>query len=1012
MGIYELDFDRPAYLLLLLLIPLLWYWSRESLSAMGRARRAGAMALRALVVAGLALALAEVHLVRKSDRLAVMYVLDRSLSLSAEQSKAALDFINRSREAGRGRQGSDLAGVILFGREAVVELPPVDVPVPIVQLEAQVDGQSTDLAGALRLARACFPPHCAKRIVVLSDGNENLGSATEEAASLAAAGIGIDVVPLRRTRAGDVSVEKVTAPTEVRRGSPFEVRVVLNNSHPEGTAGGDVSGKLRVFRRVGADEQLVTEQSIVVEPGKRVFSWREELNSADFFTYDAEFVPDAVAHDAIPQNNRATAYTQVHGQGRVLLVEDWSSPGEFTDLVERLRAARIEVDVRPSNQLFGNLAELQRYETVVLANVPRTSGDQAETMSQFSDDQMEMLVRNTQQLGGGLVMLGGPNSFGAGGWTNTPIEQAMPVDFQIKNAKIVPIGALVLVLDRSGSMSGEKIDMSKAAAVAALKTLGAQDQIGVVAFDSEAHWVARLQRVGNGVRVGAQISLIGADGGTNMEPGMREGYEALARVNAGIKHMIVLTDGRTNGAGFEGMANRMRKRGITTTCVAIGSDADTALMQFVAQAGGGNFYRVERPKMIPRIFMKEARRVARPLVFENEAGIPTQLNLRHEMLAGIDGPLPPMTGYVMTTVKESPLVEMPLSASQPAPGAHPLLAAWTYGLGRAVAMTTDAGQRWTKTWSTWQDYERLYTQVIRWSMRPTTGDSKLTLFAQVRDGVLTAIVTAVDAEGEFANFLALRGAAVGPGMKPLDLNFTQTAPGRYVAECPVTDSGNYFVTVVPGQGRAPMRAGVTLPHSAEFRDARENLGLLTRLAEQVPMAGKRGQLIDSGRATPEPAAEPNVFRRDLPIDTERRPFWNFVVLAAACLFLVDVCHRRVLVSLDPLRNRLADMLARRRDEARDLPAAIARLRNRKDEISRQLDGRRAASRFESQESSLVTKGEPMLEEESPSSASAATAAPAEGLALAPDENRAESYTERLLSAKRRARVANRTTDDP
>ncbi len=138
-----------------------------------------------------------------------------------------------------------------------------------------------------------------------------------------------------------------------------------------------------------------------------------------------------------------------------------------------LRRQNLEVVVQPSNRLFSNLAELQRYDLVVLADVARTTGVDAERLATFSDDQIEMLVQNTQHMGSGLLMLGGPDSFGAGGWTNTALEKAMPVDFQVKNAKVVPSGALMLVLDSSGSMSGDKLELSKAAAMAAVKILGA-----------------------------------------------------------------------------------------------------------------------------------------------------------------------------------------------------------------------------------------------------------------------------------------------------------------------------------------------------------------------------------------------------------------------------------------------------------------------------------------------------------------------------------------------------------
>ncbi len=520
---HRLDVDRPAWLLLLLLLPLVWLAARRSLAALGRFRWLLAMGLRTIVLVALVLTLAEVHLVRRSDRLAVMYLLDRSLSVTPQQAKSAVEFINESRKKQRDRRRGDLAGVVVFGREAGVELPPCDDDLPLGQIETPVDGGATDLAAAMRLARACFPADYAKRIVVLSDGNENIESALAEGRALLAAGIGIDVVPLRRERVGDVAVERVVMPGEVRKAMPFDVRIVLTNSHQASDSGAaTVAGKLRMFRRSGDKEELVSEQDVAVDPGKRVFSFRDELDAPDFYTYEARFTPAESGQDSLPQNNQATGFVQVAGRGRVLMIEDCERRGEFDRLVDRMRRANLEVDLQSSDQASLGLADLQRYDTVVLANVARTSGEGAE-VSQLGDEQIDALVQNTQQLGCGLVMLGGPDSFGAGGWTNTPLERAMPVDFQIKNAKVVPSGALVLVIDRSGSMSGDKIEMSKAAAIAAVKTLGSRDQIGVISFDSEAQWIVPLASVGDGHKATVRIGRLAPGGGTDMMPAMSQG---------------------------------------------------------------------------------------------------------------------------------------------------------------------------------------------------------------------------------------------------------------------------------------------------------------------------------------------------------------------------------------------------------------------------------------------------------------------------------------------------------
>jgi hypothetical protein len=287
-------------------------------------------------------------------------------------------------------------------------------------------------------------------------------------------------------------------------------------------------------------------------------------------------------------------------------------------------------------------------------------------------------------------------------------------------------------------------------------------------------------------------------------------------------------------------------------------------------------------------------------------------------------------------------------------------------------------------------------------MRPTTGDGKLTMFAEARDGKLRAVVTALDKDDQFMNFLALRGAAVGPDMKPLDLNFEQFAPGRYVAECPLQESGNYFVTVVPGQGLAPLRTGVNVPHSAEFRDKATNLTLLANLAGQKPEHGKPGRVIPQANIKDDPLREGDVFRRDLPPALARRPFWHYTVLIAACVFLCDVFFRRVAVSFAPvgvLAARLGNLLRRRDAVAATPEQSLERLRGQKEAIARQLDDRRAAVRFEAPPAEGAVA--PLEMDAEPADAIAPKSEPQKSsLAPAETDADAETYTERLLKAKR------------
>jgi hypothetical protein len=483
-----LVFNSPWYLLLLLLLPAMWWFSFRSLSGLGRWRRLFALTFRTAVFTLVVCALAEMQYQRTSDRLTVIYLLDQSLSIPEDRRAAMVRYTNASIRAQRKDEKGDRAGVIVFGRNAEVELPPVEFNIELVpRIESLLDPEFSNVAGALQRAMSMFPHDAAKRIVLVTDGNQNMGDALEQARAIADAGVSIDVLPVPLEGRSEISVEKVALPVDVRRDQPFEMRVVLNNEIPEGAAGRAVPGRVRIVRKAGERETELVNQPFTLEPGKHVIPFTETIDQPDFYTYQVNFVPNNPADDQMAQNNQATAFTHVRGKGQVLLIEDWANPGEFDYLIERLRNEGLEVVVQPSNRLFSSLPELQRYDTVILANVPRTSGEETGSVSSFSDAQIQMLVRNTEELGCGLIMLGGANSFGAGGWTNTDLEKAMPVDFQIKSSEVVPIGALALNMHASEIPQANY--WQKVIAQEAIKALGARDYAGLISWNGTDQWL-------------------------------------------------------------------------------------------------------------------------------------------------------------------------------------------------------------------------------------------------------------------------------------------------------------------------------------------------------------------------------------------------------------------------------------------------------------------------------------------------------------------------------------------
>ena len=777
-------FEEPRWLWLLLLLPLLWVFSFHSLSGLGRVRRLIVLTLRSLVFLLIILALAEMQWLRSHDRMTAIYLLDQSASIPVELREAMVDVVKQSVSEHRDDSRRDRAALIVFGRDANIEVPPLDADLPIPgRLETLFDlkTDATNLAAAMKLAQATFPEDSSRRVVIITDGNENLGDAQAMARLLAQDGIGIDVVPVELGQRPEIFLERVTLPPDIRKGEPFSASVVVNHVVEEGTENPQpVEGKIRLTRRAGQTVETLSEQPIELPVGKSVLRFENQIDRPDFYEYEAVFVPQSAEDDTLPQNNRATAFTQVLGQGHVLLIEDWEHRGEFDYLVDRLRLMNLQVTVIASNELFTSLAELQRYDSVILANVPRSSGDER-MLTNFTDDQVEMLVRNTQDMGCGLIMLGGPNSFGAGGWSNTELEKAMPVDFQIYNAKVVPVGALAMVMHASEMAQGNF--WQKKIAEEALRALGPQDFCGIIHWAGAEEWLwghpKGLLPVGpNRQQMLSRLSRMTPGDMPDFDPSLRMAAAAFANCKeAAVKHMIVISDGDPSPAS-QSVLRAFQRLQVKVTTVAVGTHgpAGHGELDRIATATGGKYYVVRSPDALPRIYQREARKVARPLVKETE--VQPQIRTRHEILQGIDDPPPPIRGFVLTTLKQNPLVEVSLVSPDPPDERNAtLLASWTYGLGRTAVLTTDAGKRWADTWTGWEGYDQLFSQLVRWSMRPTGDQGNFSVATETRRRQVQVIIHALDQNDELLNFLQMSASVRRPRHELAALSVRQTAPG-------------------------------------------------------------------------------------------------------------------------------------------------------------------------------------------------------------------------------------------
>ena len=1000
---FRLGFENQSYLWLLLGLPVIWYVGYESLRVLGKFRRWFAIGFRTLVWTALVLALAGIQLVWVNDRVTVMYLLDQSESIPEVKRQVMLDYVIKNVSRHRDRARRDRAGIIVFGRDASIELPPFDKGIQIRRLEGIFGStDATNLETAISLAQASMPEDTARRVVIVTDGNENIGQARKLAARVADAGIGIDVVPIILDTKNEVLMEKLDLPTNIRRGQPFEPRIVLNNLVEKGSSS-SASGKLRVTQNVNGTESLLMEEPITLAPGKNVIPLQHTIDNPASYVFSAQFIPDSEEDDGLSQNNKSTAYTYVRGKGRVLMIEDKARKGDFDLLVNSLLKSNIEVVTKYNDELFGSMAELQSYDCVILAGVPRVSSAAGEKITSFTDEHIKMLVRNTQQLGAGLLMIGSPESFGAGGWVGTEIEKAMPVDFKIKNTKIKAVGALGLIMHASEMADGNH--WQKVIARAAIEQLGPADLAGVLhwTFNGDVWmWGGNKGLLEVGPNRKAMLAAVGKMTPGDMpqfDPGMRKAAAALARANASIKHCVIISDGDPSPpAPSTIQAFKDNKITISTVSVASHGLTDSRRLRNIAQATGGKYYSVTSGKALPRIFQNEARRVARPLVFEPEGGAVPEVVFPHALLDGIDRVFPPVSGFVLTQTKDSSLAQVLVQSPKPdSPENATILAVWTYDQGRTAVLTTDAGARWASQWTQWEDFDKFHSQLVRWLMRPTGDTGKFTISTQAKDGKIEVVVNALNKDDTFLNFLEMNATALDPELNPVGLTMRQEAPGRYVGSFAAPTAGSYFVNVLP-EGSAPLTTGITVPYSEEFRSRETNKALLEALASATPREGEPGILTSPlENVLTEELVDQNPFRGGLALAKSIRDAWPWFVLAGCCLFLLDVFVRRVAVNFDFVGKAIAKLRGKDDEKESKVTARLDALRKQKEAVGDSLDKRRESVRFEPSQVDASAGEDIDLNDVS------ARKTQPKAVEEPKEEPQGPSYTERLLEAKRKAR---------
>ncbi len=845
-----LVFEQP--LLLLLLIPIgilvLLTWRRMSLP-FPRSQRYLILASRLVLFTLIVSALAGATLSLPISRQAVVFVGD--ISASTTPQRAFIEqWIN---DAIRHKRPDDQVGIVAVGRNALVEQS-VRTQIDFSQFESTPDTNYTDLAAGLRLAAAILPQNSERRIVLLSDGQQNLEDALQEAQFLQQQGIRLDIVPLPTFDGPEARIDGVNAPTILHTNERFLLHARFFSTVAQ-----------RVTLRLYLDQALLLQQSLQLNGGEQEVTFTLQAPPAGFHTY--RITMDAPL-DTISQNNQAAAFVNVQGPPHVLIIEGRPNAGH--NIAASLQATHIDVTVGTPADVPITLDGLVNFNAVVLADVPA---------SVLGSTRMLVLQSFVRDLGRGLVVSGGENSYGLGGYANTPLEETLPLKMEIPQHKDTPTIAVVLIIE--DLENAPEVNISKEAAKGVINLLTPRDRIAVsAAFGSLA---IPMGYVTNKAAIDQAIDKMNPTDPPSYQPDLVAAETALLHTDAKIKHVILLGDGDARDS-YATQVLKMASEHISVSVVGtnIGPYDDLTMMQQIAAWGKGRFYRADNPNAIPQILLEETRQAARRAIIE-EPFVPAIIG-PHPILTGLSS-LPQLTGYVATTPKTAAQVVLISHLDDP------VLAVWQYGLGRVVAWTSDALGLWTSNWLRWSDAARWWANLVTWTA--STPDSQLIVNGEIAGGnghIIVDLPSETSPTSGPVNQQQAQVKIIAPDLSQQTVTLQPTAPGRWEGNFPTTQVGAYLLRVT-WQARSNSNTGspsqlitttgLVVPYSPEFSSSGTDLRFLNLLAH----AGGGSMLNANDTAS---AFSPNL----PPVYTGISIiFWLFAL--AALLLPIDIALRRL-----------------------------------------------------------------------------------------------------------------------
>jgi uncharacterized membrane protein len=741
-----------------------------------------------------------------------------------------------------------------------------------------LDGRASDLAGGLELAAKLLGDQPG-RIFLASDGKAANPAVVKTALEqLTRQGRPVEIIQLAgRDSSTDGYLGALQAPASLWEGVPFDVVVPV--FPPDG-------GKLEKLT-LSINGQASQAQAAALEPGLYRIPVAAQQKGVVTLDVAADFSLANGSPDEFSQNNHAYATLQVFAAPKVLFVTD--DPQRDDPMLAVLKRSGLAFDVIQPQKLSTRLEDLGKYQVILLSNF---------LSSLLTDEQMISLQVFVSNQAGGLIFLGGRNSYSLGGYKGSLLEPLLPVKLEPPPRPQRPPIVFMLLMDSSGSMgTGEAvlpITLAKEAAMRAVENLKAQDTIGMEAFSEVPGWVTRLRPLGDGLalrQVLDQISIVDSGGGTRMYYAMEDALKGLADLPAGApasRHVLILSDGDSadgDPASFAALARQFYSdQHATVSTIALGDNIKKDIMASIAAEGKGRFYVAKTPADLPKIMIAESQAGRAENIQTGQcvlkAGIPD-----HPLLSGLsEKDLPVLTGYNAQASKKDDGAEDILVSGQ---YADPILSAWQYGLGRVVAWMSDAGEEWRGAWADPARETSFWLQVIRYSLpNPAIGPAQADV--KLSDSGMTVTARLQNGAGQPLDLAQVVFSYSGSDGKLLSLSIPQAAPGVYRLEAARPTPGAYRGLVSfqsGGQDRQEIAMPFTVNAPAEWLPDSVGVGP-ANLAEWAKISGTA--LAQPGAL--QAATSPSVPEKE---QAAAGPDWyGYLLIALVLLWPLEIALRR------------------------------------------------------------------------------------------------------------------------